>query len=45
MDRREMLRVGGLTAFGLWLGGCCMPVGLYGFYALLREPIRKAYGF
>lgn len=34
-----------LVAFGMWMGGCCMPFGIYGFWALLREPVRKAYGF
>jgi hypothetical protein len=34
-----------LIGFGLWMGGCCMPFGAIGFYALLREDGRKAFGF
>jgi hypothetical protein len=34
-----------LIGFGLWMGGCCMPLGLAGFYALLREEGRRAFGF
>jgi hypothetical protein len=34
-----------LIGFGLWMGGCCAPLALAGFYALLREDGRKAFGF
>lgn len=34
----------GLIGFGLWLSGCCAPLALAGFYALLREDGRKAFG-
>lgn len=33
-----------LIGFGLWMGGCAMPLGLFGFYALLREDGRRAFG-
>jgi hypothetical protein len=28
----------------LWMGGCLAPVALFGFYALLSEGGRKAFG-
>lgn len=28
----------------LTMTGCCAPIGIYGFYALLREAPRRAYG-
>jgi hypothetical protein len=34
-----------LLGFGVWMGGCCLPFALVGFYALLREDGRKAFGF
>lgn len=34
-----------LIGFALWMSGCCMPLGLAGFYALLREDGRRAFGF
>lgn len=34
----------GLLGFALWMGGCCMPFGLAGMYALLRPGGRKAFG-
>jgi hypothetical protein len=37
--------VAALVAFGFTFTGCCAPVGLYAYWALLREPVRKVYGF
>lgn len=33
-----------MLGFALTMGGCCAPFGLFGMYALLREPGRKAFG-
>jgi hypothetical protein len=33
-----------MLGFSLTLTGCCAPFGLYGFYALLREEPRRAFG-
>jgi hypothetical protein len=37
--------VAAIVALGLGMFGCCAPVCIYGFWALLRAPVRKAYGF
>ena len=37
--------VAALIALGFGMFGCCAPVSIYGFWALLRTPVRKAYGF
>ena len=34
-----------VIGFTLWMSGCCAPLGLVGFYALLREEGRRAFGF
>ncbi len=31
-------------AFGLWLGGCGLPIGVYGLWALTRAPVRRRFG-
>lgn len=33
-----------VISFAMLLGGCCFPIGLVGFWALLREKVRKVYG-
>ena len=43
--RRKWGWVLALIGFGLWMGGCGMPFALFGFYALLREDGRRAFGF
>ncbi len=38
--------IAGLAAGGMLLANlCCMPVGAYALYALLRTRVREAYGF
>ena len=34
----------GMLGFALWMGGCLMPLGLFGVYALLCAGGRKAFG-
>ncbi len=33
-----------MLGFSLTFAGCCAPFGIYGFYALLREEPRRAFG-
>lgn len=34
-----------LAGFGILLGGCTLPLGLYGMWALLRESQRRRFGW
>lgn len=43
--RKKWGWIGALIGCALTMTGCCAPFGLYGFYALLREPQRRLYGF
>jgi hypothetical protein len=42
--RRKWGWIASLVGLALLTSGCCAPIAIYGFWALLREPVRKAYG-
>lgn len=31
-------------ALALWMGGCGAPIGIYGLWAITREPVRSRFG-
>jgi hypothetical protein len=45
LRRSSVAWIGALVGYGIFMGGCCMPFAAYAFWALLRQPIRKVYGY